>query len=214
MSFTNSGYTSRVYAPGWFLAAEQCVRKTRQADSTDQRVITVDGGGKFLPMGTIYPTNDSNAEGIVYEDVDVTTGDMPCSVVLSGVVYENRLAPTNVAYNSVTIGDYVSPVANGWYESSEDTYALSTDTTADDSKTYYRLVGGEYSEVVVGDYVNPKKQGWFELEGTEYTETSDTKADESKTYYSRTVTTISSAAKTALQAKGFVFVTETTVERG
>ena len=42
-------------------------------------------------MGTIYPSNDSNATGIVYEDVDVSTGDMPGSVVLRGVVYEDRL---------------------------------------------------------------------------------------------------------------------------
>ena len=44
-----------------------------------------------MPMGTIYPSNDKNAVGIVYEDVDVTTGDMPGSVVLRGAVYEDRL---------------------------------------------------------------------------------------------------------------------------
>lgn len=95
MSFSNSNLTSTVYAPGWFLAEnENCERKTRQIDSEDDRVKTVTGGGKYMPMGSIYPKNDGTAEGIVYEDVDVTTGDMPGSVVLRGTVYENRLPET------------------------------------------------------------------------------------------------------------------------
>lgn len=92
MSFIKNDNTSRVYAPGYFLADnEHCERKTREITDSDARVITVNGGGKFMPMGTIYPTNDSNAEGIVYEDVDVTTGSMPGSVVLNGSVYSDRL---------------------------------------------------------------------------------------------------------------------------
>lgn len=95
MSFATTDRTSKVYAPGYFLAEnENCERKTRQADSTDTRVKTTDKGGKYLPAGTIYPTNDSGAIGIIYEDVDVTNGDMPCSVVLRGTVYENRLPET------------------------------------------------------------------------------------------------------------------------
>lgn len=89
MSF-NSSTTGKVYSPGWFLADnEDCERKTRemkQAGST-----TASNGGKYVPMGTIYPSNDANAEGIVYEDVDVTTGNMPGSVVLRGTVYTDRL---------------------------------------------------------------------------------------------------------------------------
>ena len=53
-------------------------------------------------MGTLYTeTHEETIEGVdtevtdyigfVYEDVDVSTGDMPCSVVVKGVVYENRL---------------------------------------------------------------------------------------------------------------------------
>lgn len=90
MSFITSDKTSRVYAPGWFLADnEDCERKTRQIAQTG--AATAANGGKYVPMGTVYPTNDANAEGIVYEDVDVTTGNMPGSVVLSGTVYTNRL---------------------------------------------------------------------------------------------------------------------------
>lgn len=89
MSFIKDDTSSKVYAPGYFLAHEECVRETRQiaqagATSTAE-------GGKYVKMGTIYPSNDGSAKGIVYEDVDVTNGDMPGSVVTKGVIYENRL---------------------------------------------------------------------------------------------------------------------------
>ncbi len=89
MAFIGEGTQGVVYAPGYFLAHEECVRKTREISATGAE--TGANGGKYVPMGTIYPANDNTAEGIVYEDVDVTDGNMPGSVVLSGVVYEDRL---------------------------------------------------------------------------------------------------------------------------
>ena len=92
MSF-NSEIKGRVYAPGFFLAdPENCERRTRQM-SADKGIAGA-YGTKYVPMGTVYPANDSTAEGIVYEDVDVTSGDMPGSVVLSGTVYTDRLPET------------------------------------------------------------------------------------------------------------------------
>lgn len=142
MSFTTHNLTSKTYAPGYFLAEnENCERKTRQIDSTDERVITVTGGGKYLPMGSIYPTNDGEAIGIVYEDVDVTTGDMPGSVVLRGTVYEDRLAVTDVSYSAASPETGDNPKDKGWYERSGEAgayvYTLTTDTTVDRAKTYY-----------------------------------------------------------------------------
>lgn len=90
MSFIKDDNTSRVYAPGYFLAHEECVRETRQIPQEGATSTTE--GGKFVKMGTPFPSNDGNAIGIVYEDVDVTNGDMPGSVVTKGVVYEGRLA--------------------------------------------------------------------------------------------------------------------------
>lgn len=93
MSFIGNISEGKVYAPGWFLAREECERKTRQFKQTD--ATTAANGSKYIPGGTFYPENDaSKVEGIVYEDVDVTSGDMPGSVVLSGVVYVDRLAET------------------------------------------------------------------------------------------------------------------------
>lgn len=91
MSFIGNVEQGKTYAPGWFLAHEECERKTREISQTG--ATTVDGK-KYVKMGTVYPSNDANAEGIVYEDVDVTSGNMPGSVVLSGVVYEDRLPVT------------------------------------------------------------------------------------------------------------------------
>lgn len=93
MSF-NANSTGKVYAPGYFLAHEECTRETREFSQTD--ATETDEGGKYVPMGTIYPANDETAEGIVYEDVDVTTGNMPGSVVTSGFVIKERFAAVPV----------------------------------------------------------------------------------------------------------------------
>ena len=91
MSF-NQAKTGIGYAPGWFLADnEHCTRETRQIAANHAQVKTADNGGKYVPMGAIWPSNDANAVGIVYEDVDVTTGNMPGSVVTAGTVYADRL---------------------------------------------------------------------------------------------------------------------------
>lgn len=92
MSFIGEVVKGKIYAPGWFLAHEECERKTREIP---QSLATTEANGtKYVKMGTVYPANDATAEGIIYEDVDVTTGAMPGSVVLKGVVYTNRLPVT------------------------------------------------------------------------------------------------------------------------
>lgn len=91
MSFIERNATvGKTYAPGWFLAEEECTRETRQIPQANA---TSANGGKYQKMGSFYPANNSSTvEGILYEDVDVTSGDMPGSVVTKGVVYLDRLA--------------------------------------------------------------------------------------------------------------------------
>ena len=92
MSFISSEDQGKVYAPGWFLAHEECERKTREIAQDHAQVVTAANGAKYVPMGAFYPANNSSTvEGIVYEDVDVSTGNMPGSVVLKGTVYLDRL---------------------------------------------------------------------------------------------------------------------------
>ena len=89
MSFINVNDNGKSYAPGWFLASEDCVRETREIP---QSMATTVNGAKYVKMGTPYPSNNGNAIGIVYEDVDVTTGNMPGSIVTKGIIYKDRLS--------------------------------------------------------------------------------------------------------------------------
>lgn len=90
MAFVGAVEKGRAFVPGWFLESEVgLVRKTRQISQEGAQAAP--GGGKVVPMGAIWPANDATAQGIVYEDIDVTNGNMPGSVVLAGRVYEDRL---------------------------------------------------------------------------------------------------------------------------
>ena len=219
MSFIERNATQgKVYAPGYFLAHEECVRETRQFNQDSTLVKTAENGGKYVPMGTAYPTNDGNAIGITYEDVDVSTGNMPGSVVTKGDVYEGRLAITGVDYDALTLKNLVSPKAQGWQERSGSspnyTYTDSTDTTVNTSKTYYLP---DESHTEVSDYaavLNPKAEGWYESDGgTGYVLSTDTEGDKTKTYYEKSDVRLASAAKSALEAVGFKFVSEPTITR-
>lgn len=90
MSF-NKSTNGRGYNPGFFLAEEECARETIQVAANHAQVITLEDGSKIVPAGAVVPSNDGNAKGLLYEDVEVTTGAMPGSLVTRGAVYESRL---------------------------------------------------------------------------------------------------------------------------
>lgn len=82
------------FAPGWFLADnENCTRLTYQVGGSGYAgtVKTTDDGRKIVPMGSLYPSASAPI-GIVYEDIDVTDGAKPASVVTAGKVYKQRVA--------------------------------------------------------------------------------------------------------------------------
>ena len=73
-----------------FLASEVgLITKTYNIASSG--VVADDQGDKIVKGGTIYPTNDSGAEGIVFDDVDVSKGDHAGSLIVAGRIYKNRL---------------------------------------------------------------------------------------------------------------------------
>lgn len=114
MSFNQNG-TGRGYAPGWFLAEAECSRETVQVAANHPQVITDENGAKFVPAGAVIPSNDGNAKGILYEDVEVTTGDMPGSLVTRGVIYADRLpaalsGAAKTALKGITVKDSVPAV--------------------------------------------------------------------------------------------------------
>ena len=144
MSFIGKGTKGTVMAPGYFVAPdeEQIIRETHQVSENSPLVIMDATGGKHVPMGTAYPTNDGNAIGLLYEGVDVTNGDMPGSVIIgNATIYEDRLAATGVSYDAVTPETGANPAEEGWYERSGSegayVYTLTDDTTVADGVTYY-----------------------------------------------------------------------------
>lgn len=90
MSF-NGNKTGRGYAPGYILAEALCSRETAQIAADHAQVVTLPDGSKIVPMGAVIPANDATAKGILYEDVEVTNGDAPGSIVTKGVIYSDRL---------------------------------------------------------------------------------------------------------------------------
>lgn len=53
--------------------------------------ILQDDGRKVVPSGTVFPANDATAIGLVFNEVDVTNGDVPGSILVEGWVIEERL---------------------------------------------------------------------------------------------------------------------------
>ena len=71
---------------------------------SDAGVTAGEGGKKIVPAGTVYPANDGTAIGILMNDVDVTHGSQPASVIVEGYVLEARLpvAPVQLAKDALT----------------------------------------------------------------------------------------------------------------
>lgn len=81
------------YKSGWtrpnFLASEIGIRtKTRQIPQSMGTAVDCD---KVAKAGTVFPSNDGSAQGILFEDVHVTSGDMPGAVMTAGEVYVDQL---------------------------------------------------------------------------------------------------------------------------
>lgn len=92
MSFIGSVFNGKGYGPGYFLVDdEHCTRVTAQIAANHAAVVTRADGTKYVPAGAVIPSNNSSAVGILYEDVDVTTGAMPGSIVTAGIIYGDRL---------------------------------------------------------------------------------------------------------------------------
>lgn len=83
-----------MFPAGHFLAAdEKCVRETMTiAANHSQKVVR--NGRTIVPAGAVIPTNGATAKGILYENIDVTDGAAPGSVVTQGTVYGDKLPAT------------------------------------------------------------------------------------------------------------------------
>lgn len=84
-----------------FLASEVgLVLRTVTLEETNANVTTytdVDGAvHKVIKAGTIYPTNDNGAKGIVFTDIDVTKGKNLGSLMVGGRYYNGKLLVAGV----------------------------------------------------------------------------------------------------------------------
>lgn len=62
-----------------------------QKFSQDSSLAVTEGGRKIIKAGTIYPANDSTAQGVVFSDLDVTEGDVNGAVLVFGFVKTSAL---------------------------------------------------------------------------------------------------------------------------
>lgn len=77
---------------GHFLVNDEtCIRQTMTIAANHAQAVTRENGRKVVPAGAVIPANGATAKGILFEDIDVTEGAKPGSVVIAGTIYGNRL---------------------------------------------------------------------------------------------------------------------------
>lgn len=95
MRFTQTEYGTEkqiLMFPDHYVAAPQKF-------SQDSSLAVTENGRKIIKAGTIYPSNDASAVGIVFNDLDVTEGDQNGAIIVHGFVKTNALpvAPSAAA---------------------------------------------------------------------------------------------------------------------
>lgn len=62
----------------------------------------------IVPAGTIFPSNDNKAIGVLMDPIDVTYGDHEGAVIVAGHLYGNRLpvAPAAAAITNMAANGY------------------------------------------------------------------------------------------------------------
>lgn len=141
----NKGYG---WAAGHFLANdENCVRKSMTIAADHSQVVTRDNGRKVVPAGAVIPSNDGNAKGILFEDIDVTEGAKMGSVVTEGIVYEDKLpAAIESAAEAVLTGITViatSPAVTrpDWFSKAFAPLTVTSTEGASSGKTVISVAG-------------------------------------------------------------------------
>lgn len=77
-------------------------RKGEKATAVGGMVVK-EGDRFIIKAGTIYPSNDNEAIGVVLQDYDVTEGDVSMAIVLHGFIRVDRLpaTPTDAALKNL-----------------------------------------------------------------------------------------------------------------
>lgn len=75
----------------------------------DDAAAVTEDGRKVIKAGTIYPSNDADAIGVVFQDVDVTDGDQEGALIRHGFILVDKLptAPDAAAITKLKLIDFV-----------------------------------------------------------------------------------------------------------
>lgn len=87
-----------------FLASSKFTSFSTTVDDTNAAVTTDALGHKVIPAGTILPTNDANAKGILLDEMNVTNGAQLAPLLVEGWILGQRLPaePTAEAIAAMT----------------------------------------------------------------------------------------------------------------
>ena len=77
-----------------FMASEKFVSFTESIDSTNYNVQVDENGRKYVPAGTVYPTNDAKAIGVTIDDVYVDHNPALVGVIRAGCLLKDKLPVT------------------------------------------------------------------------------------------------------------------------
>lgn len=73
--------------PDHYVAIAHTVEQT----AVEGNGVVKENGRFIVKGGTIFPTNDANARGVVLTDVDVTDGDDDIALIIHGFVLNEKL---------------------------------------------------------------------------------------------------------------------------
>ncbi|GEO70534.1 hypothetical protein [Levilactobacillus acidifarinae] len=87
-----------------FLASEKFTSFPTMVDDTNAAVITDELGHKVIPAGTVWPSNDAKAKGILLNGADVNEGPQMTSLLVGGWLLGQNLpvAPSADAMKAMT----------------------------------------------------------------------------------------------------------------
>lgn len=75
-----------------FMASEKFISLPGgTVDSTNYNVQTDENGRKYVPAGTVYPTNDAKAIGVTIDDVYVDHNPAQVGVIRAGWILKDKL---------------------------------------------------------------------------------------------------------------------------
>lgn len=87
-----------------FLASAKFTAFPTMIDDTATAVTTDELGHKIIPAGTIWPSNDAKAKGVLYHEVDVNEGPQMTALIVEGWLLGQNLpvAPTTEAMTAMS----------------------------------------------------------------------------------------------------------------